>query len=90
MESYFSSVEELGKATPLKVFRAGGSPSPPLSCAITSSSTEMPNMDNGDDMMVQVDATVEELPDEPYRMNLDPDPLRVPLKEISNCPYVGQ
>ena len=21
-------------------------------------------------------------------MNLDPDPLRVPLKEISNCPYV--
>ena len=47
-------------------------------------------MDNGDDMMVQVDATVEELPDEPYRMNLDPDPLRVPLKEISSCPYVGQ
>ena len=88
MESCFASIEELGKATPFKVFRAGGSPSPPLSCAITSSSTEMPDIDNGDDMMVQSDATVEERPNEPHRMNLDPYPLKVPLKEISNCPYV--
>ena len=88
MESHFASVEELRKAMLLKVFKAGKSPSPPLSCAITSSDIEMPDTDNGDDMMVQLDATVEERPDEPHRMNLDLDPLRVPLKEISNCPYV--
>ena len=88
MESYFASVKELGKATPLKVFRVGGSSSPPLNYAITSSGTKMPNTNNGDVMMVQLDATGEERLDEPHRMNLDPDPLRVPLKEISNCPYV--
>ena len=86
MESCFASIEELGKATPLKVFRAGRSPSPPFSYMITSSSIEMPDTNNGDDMMVQSDANVEERPNEPHRMNLDPDPLRVPLREISNCP----
>ena len=65
MESCFASIEELGKAMPFKVFRAGGSPSPSLNYAITSSSMEMPDTDNGDDMMVQLDATVEERPDEP-------------------------
>ena len=66
MESYFASIEELGKATPFKVFMVGGSSSPPLSCAIISSSMEMPDIDNRDDMMVQLDATVEERPNEPH------------------------
>lgn len=66
MESYFASIEELGKVTPFKVFRVGGSLSPLLNCVITSSSMEMPDIDNRDDMMVQLDATVEERPNEPH------------------------
>lgn len=31
---------------------------------------------------------MEERLDKPTQMNIDPDPLRVHLKEISNCPYV--
>ena len=83
----FAFVEELGKATPLKVFRAGGSPLPPVNCAITKPSTETPDTVIGDATMVQPDTTMEERPNEPQRMNIDPDLLKAPLKEISNCPF---
>ena len=41
----------------------------------------------GDATMVQPDTTMEKRPNEPQRMNIDPDLLRAPLKEISNCPF---
>ena len=60
---------------------------PPVNCAITKPSTETPDTVIGDATMVQPDTTMEERPNEPQRMNIDPDLLRAPLKEISNFPF---
>ena len=83
----FAFVEELGKATALKVFRAGGSPLPPINCAITKPNIETPDTVIGDATTVQPDTTMGERPNEPQRMNIDPNLLRAPLKEISDCPF---
>ena len=86
MESVFASVEELGKATPLKVFRAGGSPLPPVTFATMKPRSNLPSMGLGEELRIQQGITVEERPSEAQRMNIDPELCKVSLKEISNCP----
>ena len=64
MESVFASVEELGKATPLKVFRAGGSPLPPVTFVAMKPRSNLPNMGLGEELTIQQGTTVEERPSE--------------------------
>ena len=84
---YSLSIEELGKATPLKVFRAGGSPLPPVAFATMKPSLDLPNMGLGEELTIQQGTTVEERPSEAQRMNIDPELCKASLKEISNCPF---
>lgn len=87
-KNYFASVEDLGKATPLVVFKTEGLPSFGPSRTIESSTMEMRDTEIGDITLVQVNAGVEERSHESNKMKVDQDPTRVPLKKISNCPFV--
>ena len=64
MGSVFASVEELCTATPLKVFRAGGTPSPLVNCVSMKAKSNLPDMGLGEELMIQQGTTVEERPNE--------------------------
>ena len=87
MESVFASNKELGKATPLKVFRVGGSPSPPINCATMKPSSNLSDMGLSEELMIQQGTTIEERPNESQRMNIDSELNKTSLKEIPNCPF---
>ena len=87
MESVFASNEELGKATPLKVFRVEGSPSPPINYATMKPISDLPDMGLGQELMIQQGTTVEERLNESQRMNIDSELCKTSLREIPNCPF---
>lgn len=88
MASMFASVEELGKATPLTEFRAGGSPSSLVICEAIKANSVQPKMGIGEDLMMQHGTPVEEKPNESQHMNTASDLCKKDfLKETPNCPF---